>query len=388
MPVYRTARGWVERKSSALLTWVIVAVSFILGYASYLRFKPSFVPDSRYYLAFAFWFGGDTQQQAHDKVVAFAANYGISVPDTKALFGWGLVQPRVMLSLIAAPAVRVFGPFGLAMTTGFITLVLTVLLTLVIMRRYGNTAAAVTLAVINASTYVMWYNSAMLTESLSAVWSVLIVLVAWRFQHTRQWWLLGALALVTALSAFTRQATLIDAGALLMAWVLGSLFERRNSPWMWPAIVVTVASLGCQLLQTIVFPFSQSNQFEAVTGTHSLPAALLASPKVAYHILHNDLQNFAGDDRSLLFFVVMSVVGMVLFFRREESHLLFGAILAIAVYNVTNGTPTAFRYAIPGLVFYALVFAMLISRTAQPVQDRHGRAQRAAVDDETPIAAS
>lgn len=386
--MFRSARGWVGQRTSSLVTWGIVALSFVLGYQWFFRYKPTFVPDSRYYLAFALWFSGDTQQQAHDAVVKFAAGYGFSVPPTSTLFGWGLVQPRVMLSLISVPFVKAFGPFGLAVTTTLITILLTVLLTVVIMRRYGNTAAAVTLLVINASTFLMWYNAAMLTESLSAVWSVLIVLAAWRFQRTRQWWLLGVIGVVTALSAFTRQATLIDAGALLMAWVLGSLFQRRNSPWMWPAVVVTVTSFACQLIQMIVFPFSQSDQFQVATGTHSLPAAILASPRLAWRILHDDLFDFTTQDHALLLFVVMSAVGMVIFFRREESHLLFGAILAIAVYNVTNGTPTAFRYAIPGLVFYALVFALVVSRTGQLAQDRRSRLPRAAVDDETPIAAS
>jgi hypothetical protein len=69
-------------------------------------------------------------------------------------------------------------------------------------------------------------------------------------------------------------------------------------------------------------------------------------------------------DHALLVFVVLSAIGMIVLWRREESHLLLGAIVGIALYNITNGTSTSFRYAIPGLVFYALAVALLVSRTA------------------------
>ena len=45
-----------------------------------------------------------------------------------------------------------------------------------------------------------------------------------------------------------------------------------------------------------------------------------------------------------------------------ESQLLLGAILGIALYNVTNGTPTGFRYSMPGLAFFAVSAALLIAR--------------------------
>jgi hypothetical protein len=64
-------------------------------------------------------------------------------------------------------------------------------------------------------------------------------------------------------------------------------------------------------------------------------------------------------------------VGIVLFWRRSEAHLLVGAILAISVYNITNGTPTAFRYAIPGLVFYVAMVGLVIRATARPERRAH-----------------
>lgn len=386
MSLLTTTRAWVTERFATILTWAIVAGTFAAGYLAFIRNWPSFFPDSRYYLAMAFWFGGDSQQVARDRLVEFATPFDIMIPDLDLLFGWGLVQPRVVLPALATPFVKVFGPYGLTITTFLITATLTVLLTWVLMRRYGNTAAVAAMLLINGSTFLMWINGGMLTESLSAVWTLLAVLAAWKYVKNPQLWLLFAMAGVTALSAFTRQATLINAGAFVLAWLLGSIIQRRNSPWMWPAIVVTGTSLACQLLQTILYsPFSQLDQFITQSGADSLGGALLAIPNKVLYILTTDFNNFMLTDHALMILVLISVAGMVLFWKREESHLLFGAILGVALYNITNGTPTTFRYAVPGLVFYVFVVAMVFSATASIIS--RPRQDSALASPETPTAA-
>ena len=153
--------------------------------------------------------------------------------------------------------------------------------------------------------------------------------------------------------------------------LLGSLVERRNSSWMWPAIVVTVASLGSQLVQTLVFPsFSQLNQFYRATGTDNLLDALLAVPGLAYRIVVSDFFLLLKYDRVLIFLILLALAGIVLFIRRAESHLLIGAILATALYNITNGTPTQFRYATPGIIFFIVLAACVIHRTGRSISAR------------------
>lgn len=361
-------RDRIRTRSASILTWGIIGVSFVAGYLAFIRNWPSFFPDSRYYLAMAFWYGGDSQEVARNRLVEFAAPFDIAIPDLDLLFGWGLVQPRVVLPALATPFVKIFGPYGLTVTTFFITLALTVLLAWVLIRRYGNTAAVAAMLLVNGSTFLMWINGGMLTESLSALWTLLLLLAAWRWFHEPRWWLLALLGAITALSAFTRQATLIVAGAFVMAWLLGTIIARRNSRWLWPAVVVTATTLACQVLQTVLFsPFSQLDQFIRQSGADTLWGAILAIPTKARHILVTDFNNFMLTDHALMLLVIFSVIGMVVFWRREEAHLLFGAILGVALYNITNGTPTTFRYAVPGLAFYVLVVALLISRTREAV---------------------
>jgi len=362
---------WFRRHSSAILGWAIVAVSFCVSYASFVRYQVFFTPDSRYYLAMAFLFGGDSPELARERTIDFAANYGVEVPELDLLFGWGLVQPRVVLPTLAAPLVRLIGPFGLAATTLLITIALIITTTLILSRRFGWLTATATMLLVNGSFYLMSYFGSMLTESLSALWTALALVAGWRWIQSRNpWWLVMAGG-VTVASAFTRQATLIVAGAFLMAWLLGSLVERRNSSWMWPAIVVTVASLGSQLVQTLVFPsFSQLNQFYRATGTDNLLDALLAVPGLAYRIVVSDFFLLLKYDRVLIFLILLALAGIVLFIRRAESHLLIGAILATALYNITNGTPTQFRYATPGIIFFIVLAACVIHRTGRSISAR------------------
>lgn len=356
-----TARSWVATRRDDILTWLIVLGSFAVGYVAYMRRLPFFYPDSRYYLAMAYWFGGESQESARELTVEFADAYRVPVPGTDELFGWGLVQPRVVLPALAALPVRILGPFGLAATVLVIALAMTVVFTQILRRRFGNGAAVTVMLLVNTSYQLMMFNAGMLTESLSALWTALTVLATWAWLRRRTPWMLAIIGLTVVGSAFTRQATFIVAGAFVMAWLLGSLLQRRWSEWGWPALVVAGTALGCQILQTVLFPsFSQLDQFLKKAEADTLGEALLAVPRMALRILTADLGTFLDRDLTLLILIILALVGMVLFFRRPEAHLLLGAILGTGLYNITNGTPTQFRYAIPGLIFFVLAAALTV----------------------------
>ncbi|WP_146114782.1 hypothetical protein [Microbacterium sp. MYb45] len=365
----RGARTWVGTHSGDILTWLIVLGSFAVGYVAYVRRLPFFYPDSRYYLAMAYWFGGESQESARELTIDFADAYRVPVPDVDQLFGWGLVQPRVVLPALAALPVRLFGPFGLAGTVLLITLVMTVVFTQILRRRFGNGVAVTVMILVNASYQLMMFNGGMLTESLSALWTALTLVATWAWFRKRSSWMLVVVALTVVGSAFTRQATFIVAGAFVMAWLLGSLFGRRWSEWGWPALVVAGTAIGCQLLQTVLFPsFSQLDQFLKKAEADSIGEAILAVPRMALRILSGDLGTFLERDLTLLLLIILALVGMVLFFRRPEAHLLLGAILGTALYNITNGTPTQFRYAVPGLIFFVLSAALTLRAASRQTE--------------------
>lgn len=348
-----------------LLTWAIVLGSFVVGYVGYVKRTVFFYPDSRYYLAMSYLFGGESPDDARALTEAALVGYDIPVPETDVLFGWGLVQPRVVLPILAALPVKWFGPYGLVAVVLLIDIAMTVVFTIVLQRRLGNVAAITAMLLINTSPYLQGFKGGALTESLSALWTVLSLICAWKWIQLRKPWLLVALVLTVLGSAFTRQATFIVAGAFAVAWVLGSLIARKNNEWMWPAIITGVTSVAAQVFQTLVFPtFSQAGQYMRMTETDSVLGAILATPKLVVGILVNEIGTFLTEDLSLLVFILLALAGMVFFIKRVESHLLIGAILGVALYNITNGNATQFRYAVPGLIFYALAVGVLAAYAA------------------------
>ncbi|WP_353112128.1 glycosyltransferase family 39 protein [Microbacterium sp.] len=365
---------WIRRRTD-LLFWTVCAASFLLTYISYVKWFRLYYPDSRYYLARTFLFLGNSPEAARDLTLAYSAPRNIAVPDIDLLFGWGLVQPRVVLPALSTPFVAWFGPEGLAVVPLIATVVGVTLMIVMVRRRFGTLPALTVALLTNLSMFLVSFETGMLTESLSSLFTVLALVAAWRWLRDPRPWHLVVMGGVTVLSAFTRQATFIVGGAFLLAWLLDMVVQRRwRSRWMWPGVVVAGTAVACQLLQSIVFPsFSQADQFTTQTGTHSLGAAILAAPGLLIQIIKADVLSMMRNDRALLVLICLAIAGMILFWRRVEAHLLFGALLATGLYNVTNGTPTAFRYATPGLVFWVLCAAMTIAATATWIKRAGGR---------------
>lgn len=357
---WRGAVAWCARPEVAL--WAILGGAFVARYVSVLRTKPLFAPDSQYYVGMSLRFSGLSRAEAYERAIRVPLENGWTPTTQEAMFGWDLVTPRVVLPLLSAPFTRAFGPYGMAVVTAVATFGMVALVLVVARRRYGLAAALVPVFLVLASSYLMFYGSALLTESLTAVWSACVLLAVWWYQRTGLRRALVLAASLTVVFAFTRQATFIVAGAVVVAWLAALVLRQDHRRWRAPALVVGGTALGTQLLQMVLFPgFSQVNQFLAKTGTDSLAEALAAAPRLAWRIFRRDMENFMLADRALLVLIGLSAIAVVLRWRDSSSHLLIGAFAGIVLYNVTNGTPTAFRYAMPGLVFYVLAVAGLIS---------------------------
>ncbi len=373
--------GRLSRARSGLLLATVVVSTFVATYSSVVRFKPLLAPDSSYYGAMAVWFGGSSQQEAIRQVTQRRLQSGWLTPPALVdrLFGWGLVQPRVVLPALSAPFVKIWGIDGLVVVPGVALAALVGVLTWMLARRWGRLPALAAVLLVMCSPRIMFYGSAMLTESLSALWGALILVAAWQYQRRGGRGPVVWMVLLTVISGFTRQASLIPATAFLAAWFFAVLLRSRPNRWGVPALAVTVTSLAVQLLQNRVFPtFSQVdqvNQFQANTRSGSLGGALRRAPRLAAHIVQHDMTVIAQTDPALLVLITLSVVSMIVFWRRSESHLLVGALAGITVYNVATGTPVAFRYAMPGLVFFAVSAALIIARADQR-QDRPSERQQ------------
>jgi hypothetical protein len=92
--------------------------------------------------------------------------------------------------------------------------------------------------------------------------------------------------------------------------------------------------------------------------------ALRGTPDLFWHIVSTDTATLAVADMPLLLLIIGNLVAWLVLWRREEMWLSLGSILGALAYNVTNGTPSGFRYEIPALPFLVLCFAALVARCA------------------------
>lgn len=363
------ALAWLRTPEA--LVWGLLGGAFVTCYVAVLLSRPLFAPDSQYYVGMSLRFGGMDRTEAWQTAVETPLANGWHPATEDYMFGLGLVQPRLVLPILGIPFTKAFGPYGLAVVTGLATAVLVWLLVVVARRRYGLGAALVPVLLVITSPLLMFFGAAMLTESLTAVWAALILLAVWRYQEGGGRAALAGAAALTLVFAFTRQATFIVAGALVVAWLAALLLRQDHRRWRWPALVVGGTALGAQLLQLVLFPsYSQTDQFLRMTGTDSLGEAVRAAPRLGLSILKSDLATFAEGDHALLVLIALSLTAIVLRWRDPSSHLLVGALLGIVLYTVTNGVPTQFRYAMPGLVFYVLAAAGLLSQALPALTGR------------------
>ncbi len=358
-----TIAAWISRHRANLITAVLLAAAYLASYLPVLRDSPQYAPDTRYYLAMALRYTGLSKQEAHDIVLEHSARSGWEGPPVESLFGWGLVQPRVVYPALSAPFVKLWGPDGMLVVPALALFAFVVLAVWAMRARYRSVLVLVPALLIIASPKLMFYGTAMLTESLTALWCALILFAVWRYQATSgRVWLIAA-GLCTVGMAFTRQAALIPAGALVVAWLAALVLRDRPRRWFLPMVVVAGTAVVVQVVQTLVWPtFSQLTQFLHATGADNLQGAIRKTPALALKILRRDFEYYMVADHALLLLVVLSMIAGVVLWRRAESHLLLGAFLAISFLNITNGTPTAFRYAMPGLVFFVLAIAALLER--------------------------
>lgn len=367
-PILRLKRRLAEERRF-VVDYVIIVGIFIAVAGLRVILQTQFSPDSAHYLGMSLWFSGMSREDAVAYVVQQSLAHGYEPNTTpEQLFDWGLVQPRVVLPILAVPFTWIFGPGGLGVLSVLLSLVMILSLYWLLRSYYGRLSTMATVLLALSSPFIIAYSVGMLTEALSAIWGVLTLGIAYRYQRDRRWVWIAALVVVTVLSAFTRQATLIVAGAFAMVLVVSLFTSSERHKWVAPSLAVAGTAVVVQVIQTLLFPFSQAGQYMRMTGTDSLWGAILATPELVWGIIKRDLAVFALNDPTMLVILALSFLSMALFWRRAETHLLLGAMLGIALYNITNGTATHFRYAMPGLVFYLASITLLLTSLREGLQ--------------------
>ncbi len=349
----------------------LLVVLFAVSVVAALRVNEQFTPDSRYYSAMAFHYSGMTEDEARQETVAANELQGWETPPTSSLFGWGLVQPRVIYPTFSAPFVRLFGLPGM-LVVPILSMLFLVLAAYRVIERHFGVAAALGISLLALSShFVFYWGTAMLTEGPAAAVGTGIFLTLPIWGEPRKRWDLPICVILLAAMAFTRQAALIPGAAIVVAAMGYTVSSRqlwnRWSPFALWAVGTTV---GTYLLQAYIWPgFSiQTHYMDRVAETTNVADAVAAIPSVVWTIFVRDINQFIFRDQALLVLLVVAGAAFVVSWNRTEAHLLAGALGATMLLNILNGTPTAFRYAMPGLIFFLVAGASTIARALQTYQ--------------------
>ncbi|MDR2347760.1 MAG: hypothetical protein LBD90_03880 [Bifidobacteriaceae bacterium] len=385
--------GGIRGAAGGVLFWGLLAGVFAAQLAIVAKSLPLLAPDSLHYYARALVYAGVDRAEAFAAANAAGAPWGWRIDTISQMFDWDLVAPRVVLPALAAPFAPWLGWRSLLVISIPAAAAVFGLIAWAVRRRFGAIPALATAILAIGCRDWFYFLVAGLTESLSALLFALALGAAWRYRLNRRaqagraqagraqagraqagrapgWgagvgWLAAAVA-ASGLFAFTRQAALIPAGALAVAFVGEWVRTRRfRNSWLAPAAAIVGTSAACQLYQALRYPFDQGQQLMEQTGQDTIGAALAHMPGRLLTVLKWAIGAFAQHDPVMLLAGGLGALGLVLCWRRLEAHLALGAALGGLAYQAANGAlQTALRYCEPGLFAYALLVGAVLARIA------------------------
>jgi len=368
----------VLRRATAVASpqgWLLVGVVYLTALLLNSRRVWHFGPDSRFYLAWAYHYGGlseaDAGRVTYEYLNQFSwftpyCYYACDTSDPTLSYDWlyrgpegGLVAPRVLYPLLSAPFVRLFGPIGM-LVVPLVAYTACVIMVMVLANRYvGRQWSALAGLAIIVPISVTALGMYAYTEALAMAFCLACVLTLPLRRASRPVDVLLFGAFLT-LFGFTRQFHPIVVAGVGAAWLAAAVTERRLRNQWFPFLGVGVGlSFVIAYLQSLIGPgYSVFAWFLEVSGAQTVGGIPAALPAVIRTIVVGEVFT-AGRDFGLVVVAVLATLGLVRRWRERLSHFTFGLLAGTAVVQVLNTTPSQNRYwamAIPVLAVVATIF--------------------------------
>lgn len=358
--------------------WLLVAAAYLtalIGGKEHLR---QWGPDARYYLAWAYRYGGLSEREAGRRTYAFLDTFGwfrefcgpLCRPDDTyswLFHGWtgGLVAPRVLYPLLSAPFVRAFGPQGM-LVVPVLGYAVCLVLVMVLAARLAGPRWSVLAGVATVLPVAMSrWSSYAYTEALTMALCVACVAVLPLARRARRWdpAIFGLLLLAFA---FTRQFHPVVVAAVALSWLAAAVVDRRlRNPWL-PFLGVGVGVLVvANIVQGLIAPaYSIVDSFVRHSGAGGLAGIPAAIPRVAWRLIRAEAWDALADP-SICLIALLVVVGAVRRYRSPATWVTAGAVAGTVVLHVLNTEPSHLRY-------YSVVFPLLTVYATAVVADLFG----------------
>jgi hypothetical protein len=384
--------------------WILLAVLWALAIAVAFATRFTWGPDSRLYLAWTYWYLGHSQiDSAHMSYDYLHNNPGLlHCVDTCWPAGYekdfftgqyaAVVGPRVLLPLLSAPLVLVFGPGGMMLVPALAYAGAVICTVLLASRMWGQRWALLAGVLMLLPTYISRYAAVAHTEGtaiLLTAWPVLFLPLMRRTSRRDVVWF----SVLIGLGMANRQFAIALPFGVVAVWAFVVVRDKLwRRPWrtewfpfaLWGSIV-GVAVLAVQML---VAPrifggagLSLTALFNMYSEKFFHTSGIPAIPTVLWHIISDDYYG-VRDDIVLMALLAASIVAVGWRFRSELAVLTFGCFLAVSAINVLEFWPTSFRYHVPVVPLLVLSVVALAADLCGPVRRRPSRSR----EDALPVA--
>ncbi|TQS40338.1 DUF2079 domain-containing protein [Cryptosporangium phraense] len=389
------------RTALTLRGWLLLGALCVLAVVLALATNPQYGPDSRIYLAWTYWYLGhspaDAAQLSYDYLhddPGLVNCWTCWRPDFRTSFFTGqyaiVVGPRLLLPVLSAPFVWLFGPSGM-LVAPIVGYALAVLATVVLASRlWGQRWALVAGAMMLLPIFVSRWSVVAQTEgpafALVAVPLLLLPLARRASRRDVIWYVV-----LVVVGLLNRQFAVALPAAVGAAWLLVAIRDRSlRNPWLPFAFWGNAVGLAVLLVQMLVTPLlfagddlSLSERFDDLAEQYFGVRGVAAIPDVTWFVIHSDLDRMKAD-LPLIVLLVGALVAVVWRFRSEISALAAGAFLVVSAINVFEFWPAGFRYHAPIVPILVLAVVALLADLWGPVRRRPSRSSEAAPPESGP----
>jgi hypothetical protein len=361
-----------------------------------------FGPDTRFYLAWAYKFGGLSEMDAGKRTYDFLNGFGWFQPycyggcdtsDPTITYSWlyrgsegGLFAQRILYPLLSAPFVRLFGPYGMLVVPA-IAFTAAVVLTMVLASRFVGRQWVVLaglglLLPINVASYGLYaYTEALAMALLVAC--VLALPVGRATQPTRRHWIAYAVLLV--LFAFTRQFHYVVVLGVVLVWLRASIRGRSlRNVWTPFALISVAVTVVVGVLQRLMSPgYALLRPFLQISGAGTVSRVPAVLPHVLSGIAKGEVL-VGGHDFGIVLVAVFGVIGIVVARRSELALLTVGVLVGTLALETVTALPSQNRYWVLSFPLLAVLGAGVVERvmTTRLGPGRHRPASSAPAADQ------
>jgi hypothetical protein len=351
-----------------------------------------FGPDTRFYLAWAYHFGGLSEMDAGRRSYEFLNGFDWFAPfcwgacdtsDPTISYDWlyrgeegGLFRQRLIYPLLSAPFVRLFGPMGMLVVpaiayTAYLIMVV-VLANRLIGRRWAVPAAIAAILPITIARFGLYAYTETLATALLLGCVLLLPLRPEDAESRprdqsvqvmpmrRRLILFGVLL---TLFAFTRQFHHVLVLGVVVAWLGVAIRDRQlRNAWAPYAAVSVGAAVVIGVIQMVMSPgYSLLKPFLEIIGADSVSDIPGALPGVVKVIVSGEVQ-VAGQDFGLVLIAVLGAAGIIMARRTPFAWLTVGILVGTFGLQLITALPSQNRYWALSVPLLAIHATALVAR--------------------------